>query len=95
MAANLARNLANALRKLPIRSITVWMGGLVALYWITRPGKAWKVFVTNRVRTIAEITEDIGIQWKYVPSEKNVAEVRSRGATLIQMESKDWYNGPE
>ena len=59
MAANLARNLTNALsRRLPICSINVWMDSLVALYWITSPGKSWKVFVSNRVRKIAEITKN-------------------------------------
>jgi hypothetical protein len=43
-------------------------------------------------KKIAEITEEIGIQWKYVPSEKNVADAGSRGATLNQM---DWFDGPE
>ena len=86
MAANLARNLVNAMKRLPVRSVTVW---------ISCPGKLWKVFVANRVKKIAEITEEIGIQWKYVPSEKNVADAGSRGATLNQMENKDWYDGPE
>ena len=95
MAANLARNLANALKRLPILSIIVWMDSLVALHWMSSPGKAWKVFVANSVRKIAEITEEVGIQWKYVPSEENVADAGSRGATLNQMESKDWYSRPE
>ena len=95
MAANLARNLANALKRLPVKAITVWMDSLVALYWISSPGRAWKVFVANRVKKIAELTEEIGIRWKYVPSEKNVADVGSRGATLNQMENKEWYTGPE
>ena len=79
MAANLARNVVNALKRLPIRSVTVWMDSLVALYWISSPEKAWKVFVANRVKKIAEITEDVDIQWKYVPSGKNVADAGSRG----------------
>ncbi len=95
MAANLASNLVNALKRLPIRSVTVWMDSLVALYWISNPGKSWKVFVANRVKKIAQITEEIGIRWKYVPSEKNVAEAGSRGATLDQMERKNWYDGPQ
>jgi len=28
----------------------------VALYWITNPGKPWKVFVANRVKKMVEIT---------------------------------------
>ena len=94
MAANLARNVVNALKRLPIRSATVWMDSLVAFYWISSPGKAWKVFVANRVKKITEITEEVGIQWEYVPSEKNVADAGSRGVSLNQMKNKDWYDGP-
>ena len=54
IAANLARNLAIALKRLPIRSITVWMDSLVALYWISRPEKAWKVFVASRGKSGSE-----------------------------------------
>ena len=36
-----------------------------------------------------------GIQWKYVPSEKNVAEAGSRAVSLNQMKNKDCYDGPD
>ena len=39
MAANLARNLCNALHGWPIKSITIWMDSLVALFWINNPDK--------------------------------------------------------
>ena len=39
MAANMVRNLHDALERLLIGSITVWMDGMDALYWITNPGK--------------------------------------------------------
>ena len=62
MAANLARNLTNALKGWTISSVTIWMDSMVALYWISSPRRPWKVFVANRVRKIAEITEEVGIQ---------------------------------
>ena len=65
MAANLAKNIHNALRGWPVKSITVWMDSMVALYWILNPGKSWKVFVANRVRKMAQITEQVKIQWRY------------------------------
>ena len=49
MAANMVRNLQNALKRWPIVTTTVWMDSMVALYWIRNPGKSLKVFVTNRV----------------------------------------------
>ena len=49
-AVNMAKNLNTALQRWPIKTINIWMDGMVALYWITNLGKGWKVFVSNRVK---------------------------------------------
>ena len=67
---------------------------MVALCWLTNPAKAWKVFVANRVRKIAEATSEIGITWKYVPTDMNLADLGSRGATIAKMERGNWLTGP-
>ena len=95
MAANMAKNLVAALRRWPIASVTVWMDSLVALFRIASPERSWKVFVSNRTRKIAEITEEVGIGWKYCPSEENLADLGSRGASIDKMEKDGWFNGPE
>ena len=86
MAANMAKNLHSALRRWPIRSTTIWMDSTVALYWITNSGKGWKVFVANRVKTIAETTGPINVTWKYCSSDTNLADLGSRGTTIAKME---------
>ena len=86
MGANLAKNLTRALKRSPIRLVVIWMDSLVSLYWILNPGKPWKTFVSNRVKKIAAITEEVGIQWKYCPTAKNLADLGSRGASLDKME---------
>ena len=68
---------------------------MVALYWISNPGKSWKVFVANRVRKIAQISRELEIQWKHCPSEMNLADLGSRGASLSKMASSEWYTGPQ
>ena len=68
---------------------------MVALYWISNPGKSWKVFVTNRVRKIAQIPRELEIQWKHCPSEMNLADLGSRGASLSKTENSEWYTGPQ
>ena len=93
IAANLAKNLCHALKEWPIRSVTVWMGSMVALYWIPNPGKSWKV--ANRVRKIAQVSGEVDIQWKYCPSEMNLADLGSRGVSLSKLESSEWYTGPQ
>ena len=57
MAANKANNVQQALTRWPAASINIWMDSTVALYWLMNPGSNWKVFVANRVRKIATITE--------------------------------------
>ena len=83
MAANLAENLHSALRGCPVESIAMWMDSMVALYRIFNPGKFEKVFVANKVRKIAQITEEVGIQWRYCPTEQILVDMGGRGASLI------------
>ena len=66
-----------------------------ALYWITNPGRGWKVFVSNRVKKIAETAGPINITWKYCPSELNLADLGGRGATIAKMERGNWFAGPD
>lgn len=89
MAANMVRDLHNALKRWPIISTTVWMHSMVDLYWIRNPGNPWKVFVSNRVKKMAEITGETGIGWKYCPTEKNLADLGSRGAGIYSQDG-DW-----
>ena len=95
MAANMVKNLLTALGRWPIRSVNVWMDSMVALFWICNPGRAWKTFVSNRVRKIAGITQETGIEWRYCPTEKNLADLGSRGASLEKMQRGQWFEGAE
>ena len=95
MAANMANNVQQALTRWPVGSITIWMDSTVALYWLMNPGNNWKVFVANRVRKIATVTEKLNISWKYCPTDKNIADLGNRGASVDKMEKGDWFSGPK
>ena len=95
MAANMAKNLRNALHRHPIKTIVIWLDSMVVLYWLTNPGKPWKTFVSNRIKKIAEITNELGIIWKYCPSNKNLADLGSRGANMEKLQNGSWFNGPD
>ena len=95
VAANMVRNLHNALKQWPILTTTVWMDNMLPLYWIRNPGKPWKVFLANRVRKVAEITSKTGRVWRYCPMERNLADLRSRGAGIQKMVTGGWFTGPE
>ena len=92
MAANMANNVQQALTKWPVASITIWMDSTVAFYWLLNPRNNWKVFVANRVRKIATVTEKLSIS---CPTDKNIADLGSRGASVDKMEKGDWFTGPE
>ena len=80
------KNLCAALQRWPIKSVIVWMDSMIALHWITNPGRGWKVFAANRVKKIAETTSLIDITWTYCPSDLNQADLGSRG---------NWFSGPD
>ena len=95
ISANMISNLYQALKGLPVVSITSWMDNTSALYWIVNLGKQWKTFVSNRVSKIAKITEEHQSNWKYCPSGMNIADLGTRGASLDKMERGNWYEGPK
>ena len=39
MAVNMAKKLCTALQRWPIETFSIWMDSMVALYWITNPGR--------------------------------------------------------
>ena len=95
MAANMVKNLCTALQRWTIKSNDIWMDSIVALYLITNPGRGWKVFVANRVKKIAETASLINITWTYCPSELNLADLGSRGSTIVKKERGNWFTGPD
>ena len=68
---------------------------MVALFWINNPGKPWKAFVANRVRKVTEIGHEIGIEWKYCPTNENLADLGSRGANMEKIIERKWFEGPD
>jgi hypothetical protein len=82
MAANLAVNVRNALPNVPVPSIHAWIDSVVALHWICGNGM-YKQFVDNRVAKIQAHPE---VQWRYVPTYDNHADISSRGGTVSSLE---------
>ncbi|XP_041451687.1 uncharacterized protein LOC121405147 [Drosophila obscura] len=70
-----------------------WSDSSTALSWIRDEPAKFQVFVANRVATIQELTQ--GMEWRYVPTLLNPADMLSRGSLpcyLIQSEL--WFHGP-
>ena len=89
MATNLLVNVRNALDNIPAPKLYGWMDSTVALYWIKGNGQ-YKQFVANRVGKIQLQRE---IQWRYVPTSENPADLASRGGQV--QPTSLWHNGPK
>ena len=89
MATNLVTNVRNAWADLKEVSIFGWLDSSVALHWILGNGQ-YRQFVSNRVKKIKGHPE---IQWRYVPTNENPADIASRGGQVA--DSELWWRGPE
>ncbi|KAL7725911.1 hypothetical protein ACLKA6_000678 [Drosophila palustris] len=65
----------------------------VVLSWIRDEPFKFNVFVANRVSAIQELT--LGMQWHHVPTDRNPADILSRGAFPEVLAQDDlWFHGP-
>ncbi|XP_028413536.1 uncharacterized protein LOC114536372 [Dendronephthya gigantea] len=88
MATNLVTNVGSALQGLPKPRVLGWLDSSVALHWIRGNGQ-YKQFVAN---TVAKIQLHSEIEWRYVPTHDNPADLASRGGTVT---TPLWWTGPE
>ena len=57
-----------------------WTDSLVALWWIKRADKIWKVWVENRVRKIREKVDSNS--WRHISGELNPVDIAIRECRL-------------
>ncbi len=88
MAANLVTNVKEALDGFPVANPFCWLDSTVALHWIRGEGN-YRQFVQNRVNKIQEKK----LEWRYVPTNENPADLGSRGG-VVNQKNKLWWNGP-
>ncbi|GFY01822.1 integrase catalytic domain-containing protein [Trichonephila clavipes] len=86
----LAASVKNDLN-LPDVRIYYLTDSMTALAWIQRT-RDWGVFVSNRVKEIRNLS-DVS-SWEHVPSEKNFADILSRGCSAQQLVYLRWWEGP-
>ncbi|GFY60970.1 integrase catalytic domain-containing protein [Trichonephila inaurata madagascariensis] len=88
--ARLAASVKNDLN-LPDVRIYFLTDSMTGLAWIQRT-RDWGVFVFNRVKEIRNLS-DVS-SWEHVPSEKNFADILSRGCSAQQLIYLRWWEGP-
>ena len=88
IAAHLPSNLKCCLSKFNIRELYAWSDSTVTLHWLKDNGEH-KVLVCNRV---AKIKEKGFINWKYVPTKQNPADLGSWVCDIDKLE-QNWWEG--
>ena len=86
---NLIHNTRKVLSHFPVTGVYGWTDSTVCLQWINGQGN-YKQFVSNRVKKINEAK----MEWRYVRSHENPADIGSRGTTRDLHVNETWMNGP-
>lgn len=69
-----------------------WTDSKVVLGYINNDARRFHTFVANRVQKIRRGSDPK--QWFYVPTDENPADYASRGKTVDELLSSDWFTGP-
>ncbi|XP_030849893.1 uncharacterized protein LOC115927770 [Strongylocentrotus purpuratus] len=70
-----------------------WTDSNVVLGYINNESKRFHVFVANRICEIRQHSESS--QWKHVRTQDNPADGASRGFTVDQLITSNWFTGPD
>eukprot|EP00117_Sycon_ciliatum_P031101 scpid25928/ scgid24391/ len=77
----------------PLTEVHLWSDSQCVLGWIEGRNKIRPTFVENHLR---EIRQDSTIQFRYVRTRENPADLPSRGTTTGNIEDNQlWWNGPD
>ncbi|XP_054746100.1 uncharacterized protein LOC129250502 [Anastrepha obliqua] len=94
-AAALLAELVNGIFKMKLFAgrFHCWSDSSIVLSWLREEPSKFNVFVANRVSAIQQLTE--GMQWHYIPTELNPADILSKGASPTTLsQSPLWMHGP-
>ncbi|CAI6345640.1 unnamed protein product [Macrosiphum euphorbiae] len=98
MAVSRFLNLERKLMKDPVlydqyQKLHAWTDSRIVLSWLTSEQTEFKIFVTNRLAKIAELTPSCN--WHYISSELNPSDCVSHGLFPSEaITNKLYWNGP-
>ncbi|UYV79054.1 hypothetical protein LAZ67_17000935 [Cordylochernes scorpioides] len=72
--------------------VTLWTESSTVIAWLGRKNES-NVFVRNRVKEIRDTVNNEN--WKFVYGKLNPADLPSRGCSIVQFVSTNWWEGPE
>ena len=88
-AAKMASFLQQQLQ-LPTEKIFTYTDSIVVLYWVTKNPNDLIPYVANRVTII----QQYGYKLSYIATNENSSDHASRGLTVSQLKSTNWFTGP-
>lgn len=92
LLAQLMQKTIKALR-IQTDSINYWTDSTIVLSWLNAEPNCWKIFVSNRVAEIQNLTEN-GV-WRHIESQNNPADIVSRGCETQKLANESlWWHGP-
>ncbi|XP_065663018.1 uncharacterized protein LOC136085622 [Hydra vulgaris] len=78
---------------LNISCVKLFSDSFICLYWVNNVNKKYEAFVQIRLEKIRSLS-DINF-WSYIESEKNSADIISRGCKFSTFQNNDlWFKGP-
>lgn len=96
-AARLAVNIYRLLKKelhISFEGEYFWVDSMTVLKYINNDAARYHRFVANRVSLIRSMTQKS--QWHYIPGEKNIADLLSRGIDAENfLKDETWQTGPK
>ena len=91
--SELAKKVAKSMQY-DINKVVFWTDSLDVLGWIKSRSRAFKPFVAHKLGKIHGLNKPI--QWRYVPSKVNPADLATHPTRLLDLKNNDtWINGPE
>ncbi len=91
LSANLRVQVTKAI-KISISRSLHWVDSTTVLYWINDDKKRFQTFVYNKLANIRSVTREE--EWRYVPTDKNPADLPTRGTAPKRLGDSLWQNGP-
>ncbi|XP_032396233.1 uncharacterized protein LOC116704734 [Etheostoma spectabile] len=70
-----------------------WTDSKVVLGYINNEARRFHTFVSNRIQKVRLSTTPE--QWRYVPTDKNPADLASRGSSASKLVTSNWFTGPQ
>ncbi|XP_049300301.1 uncharacterized protein LOC125773310 [Anopheles funestus] len=77
-------------------NVVLWLDSQIVLAWLKKPLTSLQVFVRNRIEKIRQLTEPLRVQWRYISTKQNPADIVSRGMLPEALRTNElWWLGPK